>query len=283
MSNEKIHTNNWMSKLADEMHISDIAIPGTHDTCALQGGDLFECQSEHLIDQLNAGIRFIDIRCRHIENVFAIHHSISYQGINFGEGVRDVCLKFLKNNPGECIIMLIKPESDEKDCTRSFEETFNWYLHNNTQAWYLDNKIPKLGEARGKIILIRRFSSKADNLGINALGWKDNSTFYLDNKKIKIQDEYVVNTILDISISKKWDSIHGLLKDANEDKSNCWYINFVSGSSSGAYPNAVANRENSNLDNYLDDHKLRKTGTVVMDFPKKDLIKDLIGRNFYDA
>src|SRR5262245_27175119 len=55
----------WMKKLADSKKLSELTIPGTHDTCALHGGDIPKCQAWSLKDQLEAGIRFIDIRCRH--------------------------------------------------------------------------------------------------------------------------------------------------------------------------------------------------------------------------
>src|SRR5262249_48128138 len=133
----------------------EMSIPGTHDTCSLHGGDLVKCQAWSVKDQLEAGIRFIDIRCRHIENVFAIHHGIVYQKINFGK-VRDACIAFLKANPSECVIMIIKEEHTPSKNTRKFSETFASYVKGNDKYFYQKEEIPKLKDARGKIVIVTR-------------------------------------------------------------------------------------------------------------------------------
>ena len=282
-------TESWMTALPDTRLLSQMSIPGTHDTCALLGGDLFECQTMPLMDQLNAGIRFIDIRCRHIGDVFAIHHDRVYQGIEFGEGVRDVCLRFLEEHPGECIIMSVKEEYQPAHNTRSFEATFDWYLEGNRNRWYLGNTVPALGDVRGKIVLFRRFSATAPVLGIDASRWPDDVTFAINNSAhLKVQDEYVVPTVF--AIPKKWDKIKVLLDEAGSATDDRWYVNFSSGTSggAGAYPYTVAKGspgitgENDHLHVYLSTPPAGKVGTILMDFPEYPdnlLIAQLIGLN----
>lgn len=106
---------NWMSQVLGSKKLSELNIPGTHESCARYGGPLAACQTLSLQEQLEAGIRFIDIRCRHIgdgngNDIFTIHHDVFYQNLTFGTGVRDVCIDFLKKNPTECIVMSIKEE-----------------------------------------------------------------------------------------------------------------------------------------------------------------------------
>jgi 1-phosphatidylinositol phosphodiesterase len=279
--------SSWMSVLADDLLLGKMTIPGTHETCALYGGDLVECQTKTLRQQLDAGIRFVDIRCRHIEDVFTIHHGLVYQHINFGAGVRDVCLQFLADHPSECIIMSIKKEYKEVDCNRTFEQTFDWYLEGNRASWYLNDTIPKLGDVRGKIVLFRRFTGQAPVLGINASDWKDDATFEINNSaKLKVQDKYKVPTVCDIS--KKWDHIKSLLKEAADATDDRWYVNFTSGTSSGAYPYTVAKGspgipgENNRLHGYLTDNTAGKAGTILMDFfeyPDNILVQQLINKN----
>ena len=72
---------NWMEWIPDGTPISELAIPGTHDSASLDGGDLVETQDLSLRAQLDAGIRAFDIRARHIENVFAIHHDQPTGGV----------------------------------------------------------------------------------------------------------------------------------------------------------------------------------------------------------
>lgn len=57
----------WMSRLPETVPLCQVSLPGTHDSCALYDGLSFgfaKCQVWHLKDQLKAGVRFIDIRCR---------------------------------------------------------------------------------------------------------------------------------------------------------------------------------------------------------------------------
>jgi 1-phosphatidylinositol phosphodiesterase len=70
---------NWMSYLKDSTKFSQLSIPGTHDTMTAGYGGIVrpyvETQSRGLMTQLNAGVRFIDIRARVVEGKsFSIHH-----------------------------------------------------------------------------------------------------------------------------------------------------------------------------------------------------------------
>ena len=116
----------WMSRVPDERPLSQLSIPGTHDTCALRNGASFgfaKCQSWSLEDQLEAGIRFIDIRCRHVGDRFHIYHGIVDQKMTFAK-VQEVCRTFLKGHPTECIVMSVKEEHKPANNSQSFEKTF---------------------------------------------------------------------------------------------------------------------------------------------------------------
>src|SRR6202012_2643749 len=124
------------------------------------GGPLVETQRRVLNEQYADGIRFVDIRCRHIDNRFDIHHGSAFQELTF-QDVLEMTLVFLDPNPSETVVMSIKEEHDPTGNTRTFEETFLWYLETNNcfDRWVLGDTMPKLGEARGKIVLFRRFEN----------------------------------------------------------------------------------------------------------------------------
>jgi 1-phosphatidylinositol phosphodiesterase len=269
----------WMTGLNDSIKISRLTLPGTHNTCALQGGKIAVCQTRLLQDQLAAGIRFIDIRCRHIDNVFAIHHGSTYQGINFGAGVRDVCIAFLKANPGECIVMSVKEEYDASGNTRTFEDTFDWYLPGFENFWYLGDSIPTMKDVRGKIVLLRRFPAMRLPKGIDASVWQDNETFEIKtaNAILEVQDNYKVPSVL--SVSGKWGHVQDLLDRAKSDTSDTWYLNFSNGTSLMAFPSYVAGEINPQLYNYLGASFPNRVGTLAMDFPDDNLISRIIGIN----
>ena len=70
-----VSSNNiWCQKLDDSLLISEISIPGTHDSCATYGSyNCLKTQSWDLNTQLYAGIRYFDIRCQIIDNYFFVN------------------------------------------------------------------------------------------------------------------------------------------------------------------------------------------------------------------
>jgi len=95
-----------------------------------------------------------------------------------------------------------------------------------------------------------------------------------------VQDQYLVNTILPGDIDGKWNDMKTLLDQAKSDASDTWYINFASGTSFGAYPNAVADRIKPRLYEYLAGGPFpNRLGTLMLDFPDDKLIGRIIGLN----
>jgi len=278
---------NWMSQLPDTTELSQLTLPGTHDTCTAFLTPIASCQNWNLATQLQYGIRYVDIRCRHIQDVFAIHHDKIYVGFNFGDGVRDVCVEFLKANPTECIVMQIKREYDDFGNQLTFQQVFDGYRQGFEDFFYTDDRIPTLGEVRGKIVVVRRFDlDPGDPRGLSP-AWKDDEAFkapYIaaDGEAVTfcIQDQYNVSTILPGDINAKWGEVTALLGRANGDASDAWYINFASGSSGGAYPNAVAAAINPQLYDYLGGAPFAaRLGTLMLDFADDNMVASIIRLN----
>ena len=81
-------------------------------------------------------------------------------------------------------------------------------------------------------------------------------------------------------INAKRGAVSALLGRANADASDAWYINFASGSSSGAYPNAVAAQVNPSVYDYLGGAPFaNRLGTLMLDFPADSLIRRIIALN----
>jgi 1-phosphatidylinositol phosphodiesterase len=265
----------WMKDLDDALQLSEMDMPGTHDSCARFGGVAYECQSMTIAEQLDAGIRFFDIRCRHYQDAFPIHHDAYYQNQDFGPDVVDVCLAFLQKHPRECIVMSVKNEYNETDNTQTYQQTFDAYIQNSRSSWYLGDTIPTLGEVRGKIVLIRRFQADSVPLGIDASPWADNATFAVSNAaSLRIQDNYDVPTLC--NIDDKWDQVRSLLDDARSGSRDDWYFNFCSGAV-GASPENIAKGTpgirgiNDFLLQYLLENPTGRLGVIGMDFPEYPL------------
>ena len=120
----------WMATIPDHRPLQLVSIPGTHDTMARFGTTKFmlkyvyETQTMELKDQLEAGIRALDIRCRHVRNECHVYHQQIDQKVSLGQ-VLDICRYFLKAHPSETILMRIKDKEYSKIASnRTFEETF---------------------------------------------------------------------------------------------------------------------------------------------------------------
>ncbi|SCZ51531.1 MULTISPECIES: phosphatidylinositol-specific phospholipase C [Photorhabdus] len=170
--------NAWMGQLHDDNRLlSHITIPGTHESCAHRNiSGLAKCQDLSVSDQLQLGIRYLDIRCHAETNnrgfvidgykdrwIFEMHHGIINEYIVFDKVVID-CQNFLKANPSETILMSIKQEqSTEPD--ELFNAIFKHYKDKYSPLFHDDSQIPKLGDVRGKIVVISR------NKGLPGIAW----------------------------------------------------------------------------------------------------------------
>jgi len=278
-----IEMNSWMSGLQDNISISKISIPGTHDSGARVDAPVVsgtaKTQDLSIAEQLNAGVRFLDIRCRHIDNAFAIHHGAIYQNLNFDD-VLNACYAFLNSHPSETIIMSVKEEYDASNTTRSFEQTFDSYVQKNLSKWDLGANIPTLGAVRGKIKLLRRFSSGTTK-GINASPWADNTTFDINNSgvQLKVQDYYKVTNNDD-----KWNGISSLLNEAKNDTNGKLFVNFTSGYKPGIFgiPSipTVSNNINPRLKTFFQTNTKGSFGVMPIDFVNAELSELIVKTNF---
>ena len=175
----------WMHSLQDSLNIAQINLPGTHDSCAyrVQFPMLSKCQNTTITEQLNSGIRFLDIRVEKEGNKLKLVHDIAdcknaqkkSEKLYLDSVIND-CRKFLTENPTETILLSYK-----RDDGANQEETFDTFFENyleNDSVWYRENRIPILKEVRGKIVLLNRDNIDKDNkkytdfnTGINLSTW----------------------------------------------------------------------------------------------------------------
>lgn len=280
---KKGHQAQWMSEIPDDTHLKMLTIPGTHDSGARFGTPIAECQTMKIREQLDAGIRFFDIRCKLKNGKLKIYHSITYQYLDLDDVLSD-CTDFLSVNEGETIIMSIRNENDgaSQEERIAFSAKVDEYISNTADYWYLGNSFPTLGEARKKIILFRRYIYSDKGINVSS-GWADKATFTIGD--VRVQDEYNVPTLK--AIPQKWNAVEALLDEAVGGSEDMMYVNFCSGGSALAYPIHVAKGNLFNkgvldyLGKYLDNTSFpARMGCVVMDFPTTEIIDSLIESNF---
>lgn len=293
----------WMQCLDGSQRLSAFTLPGTHDsaTYSYAGYGFTKCQTLSFEDQLHAGIRFLDIRCFVEQDggrpTLGLCHGAIRMERNFQEAI-DACLAFLDAHRSECIVMSVK--NDAKPPSRreaEFSETFRAMLRANLyykqrETWYTSPNLPTLDQARGRIVLLRRFQNKP--LGIDALAdWPDNATKRwrnADGVEFSVQDRF--NNYLVGDKSLKFERVRAHLEETAQGVDlETLHINYTSGTG-GVWPHTLATGEasgdsfpgtNRKLSDYLAGRPPGRYGIVPMDFPEfpgdGQLIRQLVCLN----
>ena len=254
-SNSKKYAE-WMKDIDDDTSLRDINMPGSHDTMALYSiGDLAgQCQSLSLKDQLNLGIRFLDIRLKQENTNLKAVHGIVDEKASF-KSITTTIKSFLNDHPSELIVMSIKEEVKTKNSI-SFDECLKTYLTDD--IYELGSAIPsKLGDVRGKVILLSRYAGSS--IGIPAFGgWADSASFTLPND-IYVQDTYKIT-----SKEQKQDEI---VKCFNES-GHALKINFLSAYRTNYFPPSYAPSSALDINPWINKEisKYNDRGIVLYDF-----------------
>jgi 1-phosphatidylinositol phosphodiesterase len=107
---ERTSHRSWMRDIPDHARATTLNTAGTHGSCATGGPLGFgKTQNLDLPDQLNAGIRFLDIRLAHYQDNLFVHHDVVHMKKTY-TNVLKICISFLKHNPSETILMSVKNE-----------------------------------------------------------------------------------------------------------------------------------------------------------------------------
>ena len=205
----------WMSRLPDDKPVSEVVLPGTHDSATryVQLAFFSKCQDLSIKEQLEAGFRYLDIRLGADGERLKLMHGFTscttggwpWSGTLYLDEVLEECYSFLKAHPSEAVFFSVKQEHGDESVSR-FQELLDSYISNDRDMWLLTSQIPTVGEARGKILLLRRFGDEA-GLGeasglahkwMNQKGYSDPSlnTVSEDNGSYKlfVQDRYEYDT-----------------------------------------------------------------------------------------
>jgi 1-phosphatidylinositol phosphodiesterase len=265
----------WMQRLDDDRAVTSLSIPGTHDSGATHS--IFDvagkCQDISISEQLAIGVRFFDLRLKMTDNKFVIVHSFVDQRLTFESVLKDMA-GFISSNSSEFLIISIKQEADSVNSTLDFEELLLEYFKEYEELINLSTALPEtVGEARGKIHILSRFSS---TIGVSAYyGWIDDDSFLMDD--IYVQDNYCVSGS-DDKISSINDAFDYALN--NEDK---LVLNFTSCYYDSGFPPTYAGTAGRDINPWLLERLQGgsgKVGIIVADFITAELSKAIYGRNF---
>lgn len=164
-------SGDWMASLDDSLPLNQITLPGSHDSATqyVQLAFFSKCQGLSVYEQLEAGCRYLDIRLADAEkgeDFPSLRHGFTRCKLSlFGNTMylNDLlrqCYAFLVQHPTETVLFAVKHEYGDAS-TAEFETVLDGFTAARPDFWLLRDTMPTLGEARGKLVLLRRYEDAA--------------------------------------------------------------------------------------------------------------------------
>lgn len=274
--------SNWITPLDDDIYVSQLSIPGTHDAatsgCSLSQG---RCQSLTIPQQLAMGIRVFDLRPsldsdssllngRTFTGLGDIYHGVNSTNVTMGEAM-NYFDTFLTENPGEFVIILMRWEQDRYLIYAGSDSDYVPYMTTflkNNEVYQKRKRAFKpdltIGDMREGILILSR-----NNLSPNTeyetayTGWNHNNNDGTVNTiagtggstDIYIQDMFSPgengDSTNDEFLAKKYELVKAMMDrtatfHTDQTKINTWAINHCSGyAGSSLDPSAYAKNGNS--------------------------------------
>ncbi|MBQ2547048.1 MAG: hypothetical protein II557_12225 [Clostridia bacterium] len=161
----------WMAALDDSTPLNLVTLPGTHNAGAANAQLAFfsKCQSLGIRAQLEAGYRYLDIRLGKDEadGELILKHgftnckpsALSSRALTLAEAAADCCA-FLDAHPTEAVLFCVKHEHGDFPISE-MQTLLAAECAKAPERWFLSDTLPTVGEARGKIVLLRRYGDDA--------------------------------------------------------------------------------------------------------------------------
>ncbi|PVF99172.1 PLC-like phosphodiesterase [Serendipita vermifera] len=155
-----------MSSVPNDTQLSHLSVPGSHDSAAYNDKEEWlgfrTRQRIEIFSQLNAGIRALDLHYTCHSDTLTLVYSRIAEYPDLGARLKDVIRglnAWLEIHPSETIFVSLKPDqscAQDGNAKRLMKK-----LLDDTADFWVDNPTTgtTLGEARGKLMLLRRFPS----------------------------------------------------------------------------------------------------------------------------
>ncbi|MFC4625079.1 phosphatidylinositol-specific phospholipase C domain-containing protein [Daeguia caeni] len=274
----------WMAAIPDNMPLSHLSIPGTHDSSTYTYDDALlkgwvRTQNWSIAEQLNNGIRFLDLRFgKYSNNRLGMFHGSINLNLPFSD-VLSTCIDFLDNHPRETIIMRVKRENSNISDSELIQ-FFNNEISGKEKYIWQGIDTPKLGEVRNKIVI---FSQVAGMRGIpwEYLDIEDDyegglGENYISKKKALINDHLVKSTTTH-KINKKTIFVTFISMNPETDITE---TNYKISTTLNSYTCDLV-RRGIELNSTLTSNDMPYLGIISMDFPDNciDVIHAIIKYN----
>ena len=283
-----------MKALPDELNIADITLPGTHNSCT-QNVDLkyfTKCQDMSIYEQLQAGIRLLDIRIElDGDNIKTVHSVIDCRNKPFSrqkllfDGVLADIRRFLTENPSETVLVCLNRD-DGAPSEVTFAAFHRKFIENNA-LWFTENRFPELCEVRGKAVLLNRCAVPTElaekPCGLDFSAWQASDTAKSEFRHAELKNSrdergYYLQDTYKASPRVKWETaVKPFIEKAPHDESAI--ISFFSANDSIHSPRMTAKYVHTQFLNFPAENAV-KLGWLLFDFPTDAVIQKTARINF---
>ena len=288
----------WMGRLADETPLSEVVLPGTHDSATknVQLAYFSKCQSLTIGEQLEAGFRYLDIRLAVVKgkdggpDTMKLMHGFTnctasgwpWAGaLTFDDVLSETCA-FLAAHPTETVVFAVKQEHGS-ETPEQFETVLNSYIGADPDMWLLTDRIPTVGEARGRIVLFRHYEDPEQpdpTLGVRCF-WETQGSHDDVSKNIAVHDEgtytLYVQDRYSYDAADKLNAFREGLKNGQTGP-DALSIHFLSTKGTAAYGHPFGIAKTLNAELLASDDALN--GWIVTDFASAELAQHIYEMNF---
>ncbi|XP_061112001.1 1-phosphatidylinositol phosphodiesterase-like, partial [Conger conger] len=245
-----------MSAIPNDKPLSEVTIPGTHESMTLYGSPVIQCQVWSLNIQLDAGLRYFGIDLQ--ENFFTTNLEVRDGAIIHQQFIEVLTTlkSFLMNHRSEVVLLMVTAHS------REVIKRIKKLINGDIDVW-VKPSVPTMAEVRGKIVFME---SKSVNLGVF-----NRDTYIKGDEKFK-------------NLEKKMGIIIKRLNQATDICANNLALTASNGIRFMGFfktPKGAAKLINPELFKYLSNllkspQKPMCLGIIAMDFPGPDLIDVII-------
>ena len=297
----------WMKNISGSTHLSEINIPGTHDSSTAnvegswnEGANSVACQKYFIREMLEVGVRAFDLRMKfksgdglimlHGQN-WAVCHTEDTNNMARNLTFDDVMgyyKEYLEKHPSETIIATFKNDNgNEAQTSKAFKEVIDKYS-NIMYDW--SSTSPTLNDVRGKVVGFSRIGNVTGGIyGPNISKWDDNYNPSKNNHAQLINNskpEVYVQDYYKTSATPKSKYVYNTVVDANTSGSGAalstsFLINYTSCTSVNPLTSSrIVNqyvRTDSKFRYYIDNKK--RLGITAMDYIDAQLAKMIYQSN----
>ena len=294
---ETVSGESWMSGLSDELLLTQLTIPGTHDSATenIIFPYSFSCQQATVDEQLAMGFRFFDLRCRVIETQDGEQKAVLHHGSGICRAVteegrteltQDMVYEdieaYLTAHPTECVIVMVTPRGDGTDVELILSQ-IRECIEAKPSAWYTENRIPTLGEVRGKIVLLVRGSTEPEfGIGICYAGEEISEETTGLSGTLSCEGSLVYQDESSLGVVGKWKVFSGMLEESTDpEQQDLLRINYLS-CSSGLFglPSPKENARRLNPKLMALELPAGDYGVILVDFGSAEVAEKLYRTNF---